>query len=251
MARLDGKVAIVTGGASGIGKSVAYAYANAGAKVLVSDLSEAGGLAVVAEIEEAGGTASFFRADVGDPAACEQLVEAAVARYGALHIACNNAGIGGEQAATGELSIEGWNKVIGVNLSGVFYCMHYEIPAMLAAGGGAIVNVASILGQAGFANASGYVAAKHGVVGLTKTAALDYGPQGIRVNAVGPGFISTPMIKDFEEDETLNAFLVSLHPIGRLGLPREVADAILYLSSPAASFITGAYLPVDGGFLAR
>ncbi len=251
MTQLSGKVAIVTGGASGIGRSVAHAYARAGAKVLVSDLSEVNGLEVVSEIEAAGGTASFFRADVSVPAACERLVATAVDRYGALHIACNNAGIGGEQALAGDLSVAGWDKVIAVNLSGVFYCMRYEIPALLAAGGGAIVNVASILGQVGFSSAAGYVAAKHGVVGLTKTAAMDYAAQGIRVNAVGPGFISTPLIADFEADEALNQMLVSLHPIGRLGRPEEVADTVSYLSSPAASFVTGAYVPVDGGYLTR
>jgi NAD(P)-dependent dehydrogenase (short-subunit alcohol dehydrogenase family) len=248
---LNGKVALVTGASSGIGRAVALAYAGAGAKVIVSDITVAGGEETVALVKAAGGDASFVAADVSVAADCEALAAAAVQRYGRLDIACNNAGIGGDMAPTADYPLDGWQKVIGVNLSGVFYCMKYQIPRMLAGGGGAIVNIASILGAVGFANAPAYTAAKHGVVGLTKAAAQEYGTQGVRVNAVGPAFIQTPMIAGLEADPAMNAALVAMHPIGRLGHPEEVAALVLWLSAPAASFVTGAYYPVDGGFLSR
>jgi len=251
MEDLEGKVALITGAGSGIGRACAEAYARAGARVVVSDRDVAGGEETVRRLAEAGGEALFVAADVADPAACAGLVARTLERFGRLDCACNNAGIGGEQNPTADYSDEGWQQVIGVNLSGVFYCMKHEIAGMLAGGGGAIVNMASILGQVGFATAPAYVAAKHGVLGLTKTAALEYAAQGIRVNAVGPAFIHTPMIAAFEEDPERSQMLLSLHPIGRLGNPEEVAAAVLWLSSEAASFVTGAYLPVDGGYLAR
>jgi NAD(P)-dependent dehydrogenase (short-subunit alcohol dehydrogenase family) len=251
MAEMKGSVAIVTGAASGIGRAAALLYAREGARVIVSDVAEDGGAETVALIGAAGGDARFVRTDVTQPEACDELVRRSVEQYGRLDFACNNAGIGGEASATGDYSIAGWDKVIAINLSSVFYCMRYQIPAMLENGGGAIVNMASILGQVGFASAPAYVAAKHGVVGLTKTAALEYAPKGIRVNAVGPGFISTPLISKMEEDEATNDMLVSLHAMGRLGTADEVAELVIFLSSKRASFITGAYYPVDGGYLAR
>jgi len=251
MALLKDRVALVTGAASGIGRAVAEIYAREGARVLVSDVDERGGAQTVERIRAAGGEAAFAAADVADPAANERLVAQAVERFGALHVACNNAGIGGAQAPTAEYPIEDWQTILGINLSGAFYGMRAQIPAMLAAGGGAIVNMASILGQVGFANSSGYVAAKHGLVGLTKNAAMEYAARGVRVNAVGPGFIETPMLAPLKEDRAVYDLLASLHPIGRLGTSQEVAELVVFLSSERASFITGAYMPVDGGYLTR
>ena len=184
-------------------------------------------------------------ADVSRAGDCESLVVRTVERYGRLDCACNNAGIGGESAEVADMSAEGWTRVIDINLSGVFYCCKYEIPAMLAAGGGAIVNMASILGSVGFRKAAAYVAAKHGVVGLTKNIALEYGSRGIRATAVGPAFIRTPLIAGMEDA------VLKLHPVGRLGLPEEVADLVLFLCSPRAGFINGSYHAIDGGYLAQ
>lgn len=251
MALLEGKVALVTGGASGIGRAVVDAYVREGAKVTIVDMSEENGRKAVEEVAGMGGEAHFVRADVSRPEENERMVRETVERFGALHVACNNAGIGGESNRTADYSIDGWQKVIAINLSSVFYCMKYQVPAMLEAGGGAIVNMASILGQAGFASSPAYVAAKHGVVGLTRTAALEYATDGIRVNAVGPGFISTPLISEFEEDQEANRMLISLHPMGRLGRVEEIAGLVVFLCSEHASFTTGAYYAVDGGYLAR
>jgi NAD(P)-dependent dehydrogenase (short-subunit alcohol dehydrogenase family) len=251
MGEFTGKVAIVTGASSGIGRSTALFYAREGAQVVVSDIDETGGQETVRLIQAAGSEAFFVKTDVAIPADCEGLVKKTVKKFGRLDFACNNAGIGGEQNLTADYSVEGWQKVIAINLSGIFYCMKYEIPVMLKTGGGAIVNMASILGQVGFTGAPAYVAAKHGVIGLTKSAAIEYAAKGIRVNSIGPAFIRTPMIASLEENAEALNMLVGLHPMGRLGLPEEVAELVIWLSSKRASFVTGAYYSVDGGYLAR
>jgi NAD(P)-dependent dehydrogenase (short-subunit alcohol dehydrogenase family) len=248
---LAGKVALVTGGSSGIGKATALQYAREGVSVVIADLTEAPGQAVVEEIKQQGGQAFFVKTDVSQPADCENLVRKTVAQYGRLDIAFNNAGISGERTPIAEMSLEAWSKVLAVNLSSVFYCMKYEIQQMLQNGGGAIVNTSSILGQVGFANSAAYVAAKHGVVGLTKNGALEYSAQGIRVNVVGPAFIRTPMLTQAGFDEQALQQTAALHPIGRLGQPEEVAELVVWLSSDKASFITGTYYAIDGGYLAQ
>lgn len=248
---LQGKTALVTGAASGIGRAIALAYARAGAHVIVSDVNEAQAQETVDHVAHAAPQAQclLVRADVSKPEDHAALIAAAKDRFGALHIACNNAGISGELKPLAELDAGAWQKVIDVNLSGVFYAMHAQIPHMLELGGGAIVNMASILGQVGAPNASAYVAAKHGVVGLTQNAALEYAAKGIRVNSVGPGYIETPLLDNL--DKQTRDSLVDLHPIGRLGRAEEVAELVVWLSSERASFVNGAYIPVDGGYLAR
>ncbi len=250
MHNLENKVALVTGAGSGIGKAVALLYALEKAKVVVCDIDEKGGSDTVLQIKNAGGEAIFIKADTSKPDEQKLLVEQTIKHFGGLHIACNNAGIGGPIAATGEYPIDGWDKVIAINLSGVFYGMHYQIPAMVAAGGGSIVNMASILGMVGTKNSPAYVAAKHGVVGLTKTAALDYADKNIRVNAVGPGYIATPLLTKTLDEATMKT-LAALHPIGRLGTAEEVAALVLWLSSSQASFVTGSYYTIDGGYTAQ
>ncbi len=251
MSEFDGRVAIVTGAASGIGRAVALHYARGGARVVVSDVAVEAGEETVRLIADAGGEGRFVAADVARPEECEALVRATVQSFGRLDIACNNAGIGGESASTADYPVEGWRKVVDINLSGTFYCMKYEIPAMLQSGGGSIVNLASILSEVGFAAFPAYVSAKHGMLGLTRTAAVEYGAQGVRVNAVGPGFIRTPLIAALEDDPASYEMLVSLHPLGRLGEPDEVAEVVGFVSSDRASFVNGAYYAVDGGYLAR
>jgi NAD(P)-dependent dehydrogenase (short-subunit alcohol dehydrogenase family) len=250
MKSLAKKVAIVTGGGSGIGHAISLLYASEGAKVVVSDIDEKGGNAAVTEIKAKGGEALFVKADTSKPDDSKALVEKTVKEFGGLHIAVNNAGIGGPQATTGEYPIDGWDKVIAINLSGVFYGMRYQLPAMLAAGGGSIVNMASILGKVGTRLSCAYAAAKHGVIGLTEAAALEYADKKIRINSIGPGYIVTPLLTKSLNDAAMKA-LVSLHPMGRLGTSEEVAELALWLNSDKASFVTGSYYNVDGGYLAQ
>lgn len=246
---MKGKVVVITGAGSGIGEATAFLLAKEGAKVVVSDINPEAGNEVVSRIEKAGGTANFFKADVASAAENKALVNFAVQTYGKLDIAVNNAGIGGEANRIVDMSLEGWHRVIDVNLHSIFYGMKYQIEAMLKNGQGSIVNISSILGSVGFEGSAGYVAAKHAAIGLTKTAAMEYSSRGIRVNAVGPGFVETPLLDQLNDD--IKKQLISLHPIGRLGRSQEVAELILWLGSERSSFATGACYPIDGGYLAR
>jgi NAD(P)-dependent dehydrogenase (short-subunit alcohol dehydrogenase family) len=246
----SGKVAFVTGAASGIGEAVARQLAERGAKVVIADLKLDAAQALADAIKASGGEAAAVAVDVGQSDAVEKAIQFTVDTYGKLDVAVNNAGIGGAPAPLGDYSFEDWHKVIDVNLHSVFYSMKFEIAAMLKSGGGAIVNMASILGTNGFANAPAYVTAKHGVVGMTKAAAIDYAKKGIRVTAVGPGFIETPLLGSATPKEVFDG-LRALHPLGRLGQPEEVAALTLFLLSDAASNITGSYHLVDGGYAAQ
>ena len=246
----SGKVALVTGGGSGIGAAIVHQLAKGGAKVVVADLDTKGAQSVVDAVQAAGGVAASFQIDVGEAAQVEMMVEFAKKTYGGLHLAVNNAGIGGPAALIADYPLDGWKKVLDVNLNSVFYGLKYEIPAIIASGGGAIVNMASILGSVGFAQSSAYVTAKHGLVGLTKNAALEYAKQGVRVTAVGPGFIDTPLLSKNLDAPTLE-FIKTLHPVGRLGTADEVAALTCVLLSKEASFITGSYHLVDGGYVAQ
>ena len=250
MKLLENKVAIITGAGSGIGKAISLLYANEGAKIVVSDISEKGGNETVSEIKAKGGEAIFVKADTSKVDDNRNVVDQAVKQFGGLHLAVNNAGIGGPLSPTGEYPIDGWDKVIAINLSGVFYGLRYQIPAILESGGGSIVNVASILGKVGAKSSPAYVAAKHGVIGLTEASALEYADKKIRINSIGPGYIHTPLLTNSLSDDAMKA-LVGLHPIGRLGKAEEVAELALWLNSDKASFVTGAYYNVDGGYLAQ
>ncbi|MFE9735564.1 SDR family NAD(P)-dependent oxidoreductase [Streptomyces sp. NPDC005863] len=247
-AEFAGKTALVTGAASGIGLEVARRLAEAGAAVVVADFNEQGAQDVARTLTEAGGRAAAVRVDVTEPESVRHAVEFTVATFGGLHLAVNNAGIAGASAPTGAYAVEDWQRVIDTNLNGVFYSLRYELPQLLAAGGGAVVNMSSILGTNGFAGSAAYSAAKHAVVGLTKTAAVEYAARGVRVNAVAPGFIDTPLLKG---DATQRDALIALHPQGRLGTADEVAELTLFLLSDRASFINGSYHLVDGGYAAR
>ncbi|QCX54101.1 SDR family NAD(P)-dependent oxidoreductase [Elizabethkingia sp. JS20170427COW] len=246
MKRVKDKVALVTGGASGIGRAIVELFIQEGAKVVFTDLNETLGKQVEGELGE---QAYFIKADASSPEDNQKIVKEAVQKFGALHIAVNNAGIGGEANAVGDMSIEGWKKVIDINLNGVFYGMHYQLPEIEKVGG-SIINMASILGYVGFASSSAYSAAKHGVLGLTKSAAWEYGTRNVRINAVGPGFIATPLVDNAISVEAQN-YLKSQHTMQRLGTSQEVASLVLWLASDESSFATGAYYPIDGGYLAK
>ena len=249
---LQGKVALVTGGGTGIGRATALDFAEKGASVVIADVNAKEAEHTVELIKKIGGKAIFVHADISKAAECQAMVAQAVKAFGRLDFACNNAGIEGVMAPIADMKPADWQRVIDVNLTGVFLCMRYEIPEMLKTGGGAIVNMASILGQVGFAGAAAYTAAKHGIVGLTKVAALEYSSAGIRVNAICPAFIETPMLEraGLLGDVNVRKAVENLHPIGRLGQPEEVAKAVTFLCTPDASFIAGESLLVDGAYVA-
>jgi len=245
---LDGRAALVTGGGSGLGRASAIALARAGASVTVVDVDEQGGKETAALVfEEVGGDADFIRADVTRPEDVEAMVDKTITRWGHLDCALNNAGTTGASAPTAEHTLDDWNRAIALNLTGVFLCLKYEIPAMLERGG-AIVNMASGAGLVGFAGLPAYVASKHGVVGLTRAAALEYAGQGIRINAICPGSTRTPMLEGFMGgDPQIERMMTRAVPVGRLGRPEEIAEAVVWLCSDAASFVVGHALAVDGG----
>jgi len=250
MKTLDKKVAIITGAGSGIGRAIALLYSREGAIVVLTDVDDKGGNETLNEIKSKGGEAIFIKADTSNPQDSERVVNETMNKYSALHISVNNAGIAGPISFTGDYPIEGWNKVISINLSGVFYGMRYQIPAMLKSGGGSIVNIGSILGKVGAKGSPAYVAAKHGVIGLTEAAAIEYADQKIRINSIGPGYILTPLLTNALDAATMK-LVEGLHPMGRLGKSEEVAELALWLSSEKASFVTGSYYNVDGGYLAQ
>jgi NAD(P)-dependent dehydrogenase (short-subunit alcohol dehydrogenase family) len=247
---LDGRIALVTGAGSGIGRATALALAAHGTRVTVADLSPDAGEATAAEVRRRGGTALALVADVSEPAEMAAAVARTVDEWGGLHVAVNSAGIGGPAVPPADYEPEDWRRVLAVNLDGTFYALREELRAMRAAGtGGSIVNVASVFAAAGAPLAAAYTAAKHGVIGLTRAAAQAHAPDGIRVNAVGPGFVDTPMLRT-RTDEAGRAALAARHPLGRLARPEEVAELVVWLAGNAASFVTGSFHPVDGGFLA-
>ncbi len=252
MGKVEGKVALVTGGGSGIGKATALAFAKDGARVAVADVDIVSGEKTADLVTEAGGEAIYLNADVTNSDQVKSMIDKTVATYGRLDCACNNAGIAGIQARIADSTEENWDRTMLVNLKSVWLCMKYEILQMLKQGGGVIVNTSSVAGLVGMNGWSAYVASKHGVLGLTKSAALEYAKANIRINAVCPSIISTPMAKSFTGgDPRVEAHILAQQPLGRMGTPEEVAGAVVWLCSEAASFVTGHGLAVDGGLLAR
>lgn len=249
MALLENKVAFVSGGGSGIGRAVAEAYAREGAKVVVSDINVEHGEETVKIIKEKGGEAFFIKGDSSSASDNKHMVEVTVSKYGRLDIACNNAGMGGPAKPTGEYEPADWDRVIGLNLNGVFYACRYQLEQMEKNGGGSIVNIASIHGQVAAPNSPAYTASKHAVVGLTKNIAVEYAQKNIRCNAVGPGYIETALLKDNLNKEMMDA-IAAKSAMNRLGTAKEVAELVVFLNSDKSSFTTGSYIIADGGYTA-
>ena len=248
----QGKVVLVTGGSYGIGRAAAIGFAQRGAKVAIGDRDVKRGEETVRRIKEAGGEAIFVKTDVSAESDVKAMVEKTVQNFGKLDCAFNNAGIHKQFVSTIDFTAADWDEMIDVNLKSVWLCMKYEIPQMLEQGGGVIVNTSSVAGLVGFVNLPAYVASKHGIAGLTKTAALEYAQQGIRVNAVCPGVIYTPMVdRIVGGDAAAEAQFTTLEPVGRMGAPAEVAQAVVWLCTDAASLVAGIAMPVDGGFVAQ
>jgi NAD(P)-dependent dehydrogenase (short-subunit alcohol dehydrogenase family) len=250
--RFEGKVALVTGGGSGIGRATSLAFANEGAKVVIDDINVEGGEETLGIVKSAGGEAIFVKADVSKAVEVEALVQKAIDTYGRLDCAYNNAGIGEPLKRVAKTTEDNWDRVMATNLKGVYLCMKYEIPHMLKQGKGAIVNTASLAGLKGLSGQAAYVASKHGVVGLTKSAAIEYATLGIRINCICPGVINTPLIApNMKGRPQVEKGYIDMEPIGRLGRPEEIAAAVLWLCSDEASFAIGSIFSVDGGVVAR
>lgn len=253
MKKLENKTVLITGGLSGIGKACAFAAANEGANIAIVDVASSNQETVMQELKEINSTAQFFECDVSNFDKVKTTIDQVVKNFGKLDVACNNAGIGGQPSLVGDMTAEAWNAVISVNLSGVFNCMRHQLNFMAIQKSGVIVNMSSILGRVGFANSAHYVAAKHGVIGLTQTAAIEYATHGIRVNAICPGFISTPLLAKagINTNPDIKQSIEDLHPMKRFGHSIEVANGFIFLASGDSSFITGTALEIDGGFLAQ
>ncbi len=255
MKRLEGKVAIVTGGALGIGEATCRVFANEGAKVIITDILDNEGKMLEEEIRSSGGEAEYFHIDTSNENEVKTVLDSVFEKYGALNVLVNNAGISGVSKPTHEVTSDEWDKVMNINVKGVFFCTKYAIPYLKQSGSGSIINLSSIYGLVGAPDAPPYHASKGAVRLMTKTDALFYAPDNIRVNSVHPGFIWTPMVEAFsnsaEDPKAAREYLISLHPLGRLGKAEEVANCILFLASEDSSFMTGSELVVDGGYTCR
>lgn len=252
MKKLQNKTVFITGGLSGIGKACAIAAAKEGANIAVADLKSVDFDHHMSEIRKENPKALFIECDVSKMDQVQSAIEKVISTFGTLDIALNNAGIGGESNKVGDMTEQAWLKVIAINLNGVFYCMKHELVQMVKQKKGVIINMASILGKVGFATSSHYVAAKHGVIGLTQTAAIEYATEGIRINAICPGFIETPLLTNagISDNTEIKTHIMNLHPMKRLGKPEEIANGFLFLACDDSSFVTGTALEIEGGYLA-
>jgi len=253
MKKLENKTVLITGGLSGIGKACAIAAAREGANIVIADLKSDKSDIIMEEIIRENSKAVFIECDVSDYKQVESTIQLVIKTFSSIDVALNNAGIGGDANKVGDMSKEAWLKVINVNLNGVFYCMKHELIQMSKQKKGVIVNMSSILGKVGFANSCHYVAAKHGIIGLTQSAAIEYATEGIRINSICPGFIETPLLTDagIVKDSDLQKYIINLHPVKRLGKSEEVAEGFIFLASDDSPFITGTSLEIDGGYLAQ